>query len=258
MEYARQDSGYRPGSRRARAISSLLSAAIIVIAVLLAIYQSGVVPPFDDGRSLVAFNISPAGAARKAQAPPPPEQAAKPDAKIEHKALNPRPKIVIANPQAPTTDDFGVPGFIHLTRAEMVKGDIGKTRGQALAGAAGDQATPGPGLGEGGLGEGGPGGERLYNPDWFRKPTDTELATYLPKRNPGEGWGVVACRTIENHRVEDCQILGESPGGSGYGRAVLNAAWQFQVIPPRINAKPQIGVWVRIKIEFTQRGARPS
>ena len=251
MEFARQDSGYRPGSRRERAISSLLSAAIIVIAALLAIYQSGAVPPFDDGRSLVAFNVSPAGAARKAQAPTPREQAAKPNARVEHKALIPRPKIVIANPQAHKTDDFGVPGFIHLTRAEMVKGDIGKTRGQALAGEAGDQPAPGPGLGEGG-----PGGERLYNPDWFRKPTDTELATYLPKRNPGEGWGAIACRTIENHRVEDCQILGESPGGSGYGRAVLNAAWQFQVIPPRINAKPQIGVWVRIRIEYTQRGAR--
>ena len=253
MEFARQDSGYRPGSRRERAISSLLSAAIIVIAALLAIYQSGVVPPFDDGRSLVAFNVSPAGAARKAQAPTPREQAAKPDARVEHKALIPRPKIVIANPQAPKTDDFGVPGFIHLTRAEMVKGDIGKIRGQALAGPAGDQPAPGPGLGEGG-----PGGERLYNPDWFRKPTDTELATYLPKRNPGEGWGAIACRTIENHRVEDCQILGESPGGSGYGRAVLNAAWQFRVIPPRVNAKPQIGVWVRIKIDYTQRGARAS
>ena len=251
MEYARQDSGYRPGSRRERVISSLLSAAIIVIAVLLAIYHSGVVPPFDDGRSLVAFNVSPAGAARKAQAPTPREQAAKPDARIEHKALIPRPKIVIANPQAPITDDFGVPGFIHLTRAEMVKGDIGKTRGQAFAGAAGDGAT-----GDRDTPGDGPGGERLYNPDWFRKPTDTELATYLPKRNPGEGWGVIACRTIENHRVEDCQILGESPGGSGYGRAVLNAAWQFQVIPPRINAKPQIGVWVRIRIEYPQRGAR--
>ena len=253
MEFARQDSGYRPGSRRERAISSLLSAAIIVIAALLAIYQSGIVPPFDDGRSLVAFNVSPAGAARKAQAPTPREQAAKPDARVEHKALIPRPKIVIANPQAPKTDDFGVPGFIHLTRAEMVKGDIGKIRGQALAGPAGDQPAPGHGLGEGG-----PGGERLYNPDWFRKPTDTELATYLPKRNPGEGWGAIACRTIENHRVEDCQILGESPGGSGYGRAVLNAAWQFRVIPPRVNTKPQIGVWVRIRIDYTLRGARAS
>ena len=226
----------------------MLSAAIIVIAALLAIYQSGVVPPFDDGRNLVAFNVSPAGASRKAQAPTPREQSAKPDTQAGPKPTLPRPKIVIANPQAPETDDFGVPGFIHLTRAEMAQGDIGKNQGKALAGAAGDQAAPGDG----------PGGERLYNPDWFRKPTDTELATYLPKRNPGEGWGAIACRTIEDHRVEDCQILGESPGGSGYGRAVLNAAWQFRVIPPRINAKPQIGVWVRIRIEYSQRGARAS
>ena len=251
MEFARPDSGYRPGSRRERAVSSVLSAAIIVIVALLAIYQSGVLPPFEHGRSLVAFNVSPAGAARKAKAPTLREQAAKPVARMNHKVLIPRPKIVINNPQAPTSDDFGVPGFIHLTRAEMAKGDIGKIRSKALAGASGsgatgDQAAPGDG----------PGGERLYNPDWFRKPTDTELATYLPKRNPGEGWGAIACRTIENHRVEDCQILGESPGGSGYGRAVLNAAWQFQVIPPRVNAKPQLGVWVRIKIEYTQRGAR--
>ena len=248
MEFARQDSGYRPGSRRERAISSLLSAAIVVIAALLAIYQSGVVPPFEHGRSLVAFNVSPAGAARKAQTSAPREHAAKLHPQAEHKSLIPHPKIVIANPQAPKTDDLGVPGFIHLTRAEMAHGDIGKFHGKALAGVPGDQSAPAPGDG--------PGGERLYNPDWFRKPTDTELATYLPKRNPGEGWGVIACRTIENHRVEDCQILGESPGGSGYGRAVLNAAWQFQVIPPRVNAKPQLGVWVRIKIAYTQRGAR--
>ena len=251
LEFESRNSGYRPGSRRERAVSSVLSAAIILIAALLAIYQSGIVPPFDHGRSLVAFDVSPAGAAAKAQPPTQREQTVKPKAQPEHKALIPRPKIVIANPQAPTTDDFGVPGFIHLTRAEMTKGDIGKKQGKALAGASGsgsngDQAAPGDG----------PGGERLYNPDWFRKPTDTELATYLPKRNPGEGWGVIACRTVENHRVEECQILGESPGGSGYGRAVLNAAWQFQVIPPRVNAKPQLGVWVRIKIEYTQRGAR--
>lgn len=246
MQFASQESGYRPGSRRERAVSSLLSAAIIVIAGLLAIYRSGVVPPFDHERSLVAFNVSPAGASRKAHAPTEREQPAKTRTDPGHMPTLPRPKVVIANPRAPTSDDFGVPGFIHLTRAEMVHGDIGNIHGKALAGATGDQAAPGDG----------PGGEHLYNPDWFRKPTETELATYLPKRNPGDGWGAIACRTIQNHRVEDCQILGESPGGSGYGRAVLNAAWQFQVIPPRINAKPQIGAWVRIKIEYSQRGAR--
>lgn len=243
---------YRPGSRRERVISSILSAAIIVIAVLLAIYQTGAVSQFGKGTSLTAFNVSPVGSSPKAAKTARQEVEKANTSALRPRATLPKPQIAIPNPQAPTSDDFGVPGFIHLTRAEMRAGDIGKKRGAksgtALADGTGDSGAPGSGDG--------PGGAHLYNPDWFRKPTDTELATYLPKRNPGEGWGAIACRTIENHRVEDCQILGESPGGSGYGRAVLNAAWQFQVIPPRVNAKPQIGAWVRIKITYSERGAR--
>ena len=246
--------GYQPGSRRERAVSAILSATIIVIAALLAIYQTGAVSKFGQGSILTAFDVSPAGSSPKA-AKPVRQQVEKSRNPVSRpRATMPKPRIMIPNPEARTSDDFGVPGFIHLTRAEMKAGDIGNKQGAksgtALAEGTGNSGAPG-------LGDG-PGGERLYNPDWFRKPTDTELATYLPKRNPGEGWGAIACRTIEDHRVEDCQILGESPGGSGYGRAVLNAAWQFRVIPPRINAKPQIGVWVRIKIDYTQRGARAS
>ena len=252
MATAQNLTGYQPGSRRERAVSAILSAAIIVIAALLAIYQSGVVAHFGKGSSLTAFNVSPAGSSPKAaKAARQQVEKARTSVSRPH-ATMPKPRIVIPNPSAPTSDDFGVPGFIHLTRAEMKAGDIGNKQGAksgtALAEGTGDSGAPGSGDG--------PGGAHLYNPDWFRKPTDTELATYLPKRNPGEGWGAIACRTIENHRVEDCQILGESPGGSGYGRAVLNAAWQFQVIPPRVNAKPQIGVWVRIKITYSERGAR--
>lgn len=244
--------GYQPGSRRERAVSAILSAAIIVIAALLAIYQSGAVPQFGEDKSLVAFNVSPAGSSPKAaKAVRQQTEKSSISAPRPH-ATMPKPRIAIPDPAAPTSDDFGVPGFIHLTRAEMKAGDIGNRQGAksgtALAEGTGDSGAPGSGDG--------PGGAHLYNPDWFRKPTDTELATYLPKRNPGEGWGAIACRTIANHRVEDCQILGESPGGSGYGRAVLNAAWQFQVIPPRVNAKPQIGAWVRIKITYSERGAR--
>ena len=244
--------GYRPGSPRERVVSSILSAAIIVIAVLLAIYQSGVVTKLGEGQSLTAFNVSPAGASPKA-AKAVQRQAVKASiaAPRAHTAM-PKPRIAIPNPQAPTGDDFGVPGFIHLTRTQMAAGDIGKIKGKAPGTALAD----GTGSGSASGSADGPGGAHLYNPDWFRKPTDVQLAGYLPKRNPGEGWGAIACRTIENHRVEDCQILGESPGGSGYGRAVLNAAWQFQVIPPRVNAKPQIGAWVRIKITYSERGAR--
>ncbi|QGN53700.1 hypothetical protein GKE62_03215 [Novosphingobium sp. Gsoil 351] len=252
MAAAQPVTGYKPGSPRERAVSAFLSAAIIVLAALLAIYQTGAVAKFGKGVSLTAFDVASTGSAPKAaQAVPQKiEKASKTDSRP--RSPMPKPRITIPNPQAPTNEDFGVPGFIHLTRAEMKAADIGNRKGAksgtALAEGNGDSAAPGSGDG--------PGGARLYNPDWFREPTSAQLAGYLPKRNPGEGWGMIACQTAERHRVENCEILGESPGGSGYGRAVLDAAWQFQVIPPRINARSQIGAWVRIKITYSERGAR--
>ena len=109
----------------------------------------------------------------------------------------------------------------------------------------------------------GPGGVKLYNAEWHRKPTDAELSTYMPKNGTLAGWGMIACQTVERYRVENCQVLGESPRGSGFGRAVQNAAWQFLVKPPRINNKPQIGEWVRIRIDYSvtvvrDRGSSPA
>jgi len=113
--------------------------------------------------------------------------------------------------------------------------------------------------GKGSYGPGeGPNGMQLYPVEWYREPTDAELSTYLPKSNPGDGWGEVACETIEHYHVDNCEIIGESPRGSGYGRAVLNASWQFLVRPPRINGVMKIGAPVRIRITYSERGARPS
>ncbi|RYD50374.1 MAG: hypothetical protein EOP60_11835, partial [Sphingomonadales bacterium] len=97
----------------------------------------------------------------------------------------------------------------------------------------------------------GPNGEPLYAAEWYRRPRQVELDPYLPGRWAREGSGLIACRTVARYRVEDCKILGESPSGSGYGFAVLQAAFQFLVRPPRVGGKEKVGEWVAIRIDYT-------
>lgn len=94
-----------------------------------------------------------------------------------------------------------------------------------------------------------PNGEPLYAAAWYREPRDDELRGYLSTAS-GPGWGLIACRTAPDYRVEDCVGLDEYPNGSQINRAVLAAAWAFQVRPPRIGGRPLVGAWVRIRIDY--------
>jgi len=94
-----------------------------------------------------------------------------------------------------------------------------------------------------------PNGEPLYAASWYREPTDAELRGFLSTAS-GPGWGLIACRTAPDYRVEDCVGLDEYPNGSQITRAVLAAAWQFRVRPARIRGRPQVGSWVRIRIDY--------
>lgn len=98
-----------------------------------------------------------------------------------------------------------------------------------------------------------PNGEPLYAAAWYREPSDAELRGYLSTAS-GPGWALIACRTAPDYRVEDCVGLDEHPAGSQIMRAVLGAAWQFRVRPPRIGGRLQVGSWVRIRIDY---GVRP-
>lgn len=97
-----------------------------------------------------------------------------------------------------------------------------------------------------------PNGEPLYAAAWYREPRDDEMRGYLSTAS-GPGWGLIACRTAPNYRVEDCVALDEYPEGSRINRAALAASWVFQVQPPRLGGRSLVGSWVRIRIDYGTR-----
>jgi protein TonB len=95
-----------------------------------------------------------------------------------------------------------------------------------------------------------PNGEPLYAAAWHTRPRPDQLRGYLATAT-GPGWGLIACRTAPGFRVEDCVALSEYPQGSQINRAILAAAWEFKVRPPRIGGRSLVGSWVRIRIDYT-------
>ncbi len=169
----------------------------------------------------------------------------------QSQAVTPPAEVAPPPPvEPPVVTDFQKPNFIILSTQDYAASNIGKQASlrQPSSGQQAGNATAGPGSG--------PGGATLYPADWYREPTDTELGGYLRADMPRTGWGMIACKTIARYRVDECYVLGESPRGSGFGRSVLNAAWQFQVMPPRVNGKSQVGTWVSIRISYTEGGAK--
>ena len=172
-----------------------------------------------------------------------------------------KPRVVqeIPPPVLPSANPLRLPpaskDFIKVTKQEYDAMDISKF--PVGGGTASKGEGKGSGTGKSGLAIGpgeGPGGAPLYNAEWVREPSDAELAPYFgaAKARPAGAWAMIACKTLEHNRVENCQQMGESPAGTGLAKALRLAAWQFQVRAPRVGNKPQIGVWVRIRFDFTK------
>ncbi|SNS76542.1 protein TonB [Sphingomonas laterariae] len=183
------------------------------------------------------------------------EKTATQEKRVERVTRQPKPSEVTAE-KAPLSKDIGIwAKVVPLTSEEFAAADISKMprRSRSSEGGEGD-AQASAAAGGSGTGVGSFNGETLFNADWYRPPSHAELAAYMPSSAPRVGWGMVACRTAKGFRVEDCQEIGQYPAGSGFASAVRQAAWQFRVLPPRIGGRPQIGVWVRIRIEYTEKG----
>ena len=222
-------------SQRGLAIGLTLLAELIFLLILLGLAPTS----FGDRKPASRPTTVDLIPAPEPQAPAAAAQAETAEAEVAKPVPRlPTPRVPpVPNPKSP---------FLELTREEFAAADISKL------GTAGGKVATGSGETSASVGTG-PGGVTLYRAEWHREPTDAELGGYLPKRTiPPGAWAEVACKTIPDNRVENCQAIGESPPGSGLAHAIRLAGWQFRIRPPKIDGKPQVGTWVKVHIEFTR------
>lgn len=223
---------------------ALLLEALIIIAILSLSMRAG--GPAAGTKGLSTFALE----AQSESASSDRSEAKTPIAQKQPPQFSPPIPKALLPPVNPVPAPPPSPDFIKVSKSDFDAMDLSKL--PAGAGSSGDNKGTGQGA-KGMMGPGlGPGGAQLYPVAWLREPYDSELAPYLAgiKRIPPGASADIACRMAEHNRVENCQIIGESPRGTGLAKALRLAAWQFLVKPPRIYNKPQLGVWVRIHFDF--------
>lgn len=240
-----------------RAGGVALALAIEALLVLLLVFTLAprVLTPPDKTAPMATFDVNAETKTQTKQQPAPPAAASSPRPAVQPATAEPDPAV--RHPPQPQPQPTPPP-FLNIPLGNMP--DIGSLpRGPAAPGPPRAVAGP-PNLGrvagdtprvEGR----GPRGEPLYAASWYREPYDSEMRGYLSTAR-GPGWGMIACRTIADFRVDNCALIDEYPDGSNIGRAVLAMAWQFRVRPPRLGGVPQVGEWVRIRISYDTQ-ARP-
>jgi protein TonB len=228
-----------------RRISGFALALAINVGLLLILMTLGVIPPPPQGTMRgIVIDLIPQ---QRSAAPSATRRTATQKPRIEQNRPVSKPPPIIL-PVKPTIAPPPQPSikqspWLEMSKDEMAASDISKLPA-AGSGGGGDSEVVGRG----------PNGEALYAAEWAREPSDAELAGYLP-RNAPEGYGLIACKTIPNNRVDDCIELENSPPGSHLASAVRQAAWQFHVRPPRKGGHALIGSWVRIRIDYYHSGS---
>ncbi len=235
-------------SRHAIVLSLVIALHLLMLLMLLRLAPNPLRAPEPESNP-ITFELMPEAQEAPARA----KRAPKPERSSGGAARRrPAPKIAPAPPAEirPRTPSDVWSQVIPLTSEELAAADIANMPSRGTGTDAGQDSGSSADAG------GAPGAERLYEADWYRKPTDAELAYYIPASAPRNGWGMIACQTIEDNRVDNCRELGQSPAGSGLAGAVRQAAWQFRIRPPRIGGRALIGAWVRIRIDYTAREAK--
>lgn len=241
----RQRYGELPPRLRERLPALALTLALEVLLVLALLSMGSVKREVVEmTESLVAFTSSPS---EEEEADTPEPSSADTPEQVEVEVAQPR-QAEVEPPRADTPPQPTPPPILRNDFTLESAPRAAPARPAAKQQSYGPAFTPSAGDTPRVAGSG-PNGEPLYAARWYREPYPEELTGYLSTAR-GPGWGLIACRTADNFRVEDCVVVGESPQGSGIAEAVQAAAWQFKVRPPQRGGRPMVGEWVRIRIDY--------
>ena len=229
----------RSGRRRAVSFGLAVAAHLLVVLLLLRLGPEPVQRLVEDA-PLATFDVAPAPEDR-----PKPEPARVTAKTPRSRADAPSPAPAAPKATTPVTATKPPPMILLPGGMELFDAaDIGKMH--AAPGDGGDSDGAGDSVAAYGPGAG-PGGQKLYNADWYRRPSDTELAGYMP------AGGVPPAVERQLGELADDRVLvlaGELPV-AGSGRQVeIHAgglADQFQApvprddrrVEPRLTADPQ-------------------
>jgi protein TonB len=241
----------RIGGRAPGLLLAFLVEALLILAVLT---LGSTVKPRDEGDAgVTVVRFKAAARTHEASTSPRPKQETKRPDQPRLPKTAPTDRTVIIPPK--DGSKVPEPSFIRLSPTDMAAIDISPGPPKSGPASKVDQPMIGPPdtrmrvQDTPRVSGSGPNGEPLYAASWYREPYDDELRGYLSTAS-GPGWGLIACRTAPDYRVEDCVEIDEYPTGSNIARSVLAAAWQFRVRPPRIGGEAKIGEWVRIRIDY--------
>ncbi len=239
---------------RRRGAGFALALAAEALVALLLLFLAPALPGKKDAPKTTVFSLEDSSGDA--------EQTERAEAKQAPRHAERRPREPDATPPevppppvpAPEQPPVGPRPFLELSRSDYQASDVSRITSRPMDDSPGADAGASASVGTRGDSEVSPmkglHGEKLYVAEWYVRPTHAQLATYVSDRAFASGWGLIACRTIPNYRVEDCQELGEAPRGSGYAGSVRQAAWQFRVRPPRVGGRYLVGEWVAIRIDY--------
>ncbi len=244
-------------SRRAVGIGAAIALELLILLMLLSLgVSNGPAAPGDtqittfdaqdSGDEAEAEEETPAEAEQEeaptAEADPTPQPAAPSAALVQPPTALPRESTMPTPPPAPPPPQpQTAPSAPATPRARAVIRSGGGSMGPANTGSRNGPDSQIVGTA--------PDGSPLYAARWFTEPTSQQLSGYLSGAR-GPGWGLIACKTAPNWRVEDCVVVGESPVGSNIAGAFNAASWQFLVRPARVDGEYLVGSWVRIRLDY--------